>query len=36
MTFASLIWPAIDAKRFRLMLYVDAIVRLDLILEAME
>lgn len=36
MKFTSLIWPLIDAKRFARMAYVDPIIRLDLLLEALD
>lgn len=36
MTFIGLIYPLLDAKRFRRWLAVDAIVRLDLMLEALD
>lgn len=36
MRFASLIWAALDAKRFARMMYVDPIIRLDLMLMELD
>ncbi len=36
MKYTPLIWPLLDAKRMRRMLTVDPIIRLDLLLEAMD
>lgn len=36
LTFTSLIWPLIDAKRFARMMWVDPIIRLDLLLMELD